>query len=85
MSDEFEQVGGRTREPEGLGVEVSREEQILAARLEAVERERDEYLDALKRLKAEFDNYRKRISREQADLTARAAERVLKQLRRFGR
>ena len=29
-------------------------------------RERDEYLDALQRLKAEFDNYRKRAAREQA-------------------
>jgi molecular chaperone GrpE len=80
LSDEREQVSGRTREPEGLGVEEGREEEILAARLELVQRERDEYLDALKRLKAEFDNYRKRIGREQADLTARAAERLIKQL-----
>ena len=28
--------------------------------------ERDEYLDALQRLKAEFDNYRKRVARDQA-------------------
>jgi molecular chaperone GrpE (heat shock protein) len=27
----------------------------------AIARERDEYLDALQRLKAEFDNYRKRV------------------------
>jgi len=43
-------------------------------------RQRDEYLDALQRLKAEFDNYRKRAAREQVDLTARAAERLVKEL-----
>jgi molecular chaperone GrpE len=43
-------------------------------------RERDEYLDALQRLKAEFDNYRKRAAREQGELFARAAERLVKEL-----
>jgi molecular chaperone GrpE len=42
--------------------------------------ERDRYLDALQRLKAEFDNYRKRVQREQESLVARAAERLVKQL-----
>ena len=45
--------------------------------LEAVARERDEYLDALRRLKAEFDNYRKRAQRDQASLVARAGERIV--------
>ena len=45
-----------------------------------VARQRDEYLDALQRLKAEFDNYRKRAAREQVDLTSRAAERLVKEL-----
>ena len=48
--------------------------------LVGVTRERDEYLDALQRLKAEFDNYRKRTAREQADLTSRAAQRLVKEL-----
>ena len=48
--------------------------------LVAVTRERDDYLDALQRLKAEFDNYRKRVAREQGDLIARASERLVKQL-----
>src|SRR5439155_123828 len=42
--------------------------------------ERDESLDALQRLKAEFDNYRKRTAREQGDLVARASERLVKEL-----
>jgi molecular chaperone GrpE len=48
--------------------------------LEQATRERDEYLDALQRLKAEFENYRKRVSRDQADFVTRASERLVKQL-----
>jgi molecular chaperone GrpE len=43
-------------------------------------RERDEYLAALQRQKAEFDNYRKRVAREEQQLVARAGERIVKQL-----
>jgi molecular chaperone GrpE len=46
----------------------------------ALARERDEYLDALQRLKAEFDNYRKRVARDQQELAARAHERLMKEL-----
>jgi molecular chaperone GrpE len=45
-----------------------------------VERERDEYLDALQRLKAEFDNYRKRTENERAAQAARAGEAIVKEL-----
>jgi molecular chaperone GrpE len=48
--------------------------------LVAVTRERDEYLDSLQRLKAEFDNYRKRAAREQTEFASRAAERLVKEL-----
>ena len=48
--------------------------------LAAVTRERDEYLDALQRVQAEFANYKKRIARDQGDLVARASERLVKQL-----
>jgi molecular chaperone GrpE len=43
-------------------------------------RERDEYLDALQRLKAEFDNYRKRTARDQQQLAGHAHERLVKEL-----
>jgi molecular chaperone GrpE len=56
------------------------EEQPQIDELEQVTRERDEYLDALQRLKAEFENYRKRVAREHGDVVARAAERLVKQL-----
>ena len=48
--------------------------------LAALTRERDDYLDALQRLKAEFDNYRKRVARDQHELAARASERLVKEL-----
>jgi molecular chaperone GrpE len=48
--------------------------------LAAVTRERDDYIAALQRLKAEFDNYRKRVAREEQQLVARASERIVKQL-----
>lgn len=78
MSDELEQVDDRLEEADDLALEEGRDD--AAALLERVQAERDEYLDALRRLKAEFDNYRKRVAREQAELSARAAERLLKQL-----
>src|SRR5581483_5436732 len=42
--------------------------------VEALEKERDEYLDSLQRLKAEFDNFRKRTAREHESMSARANE-----------
>jgi molecular chaperone GrpE len=37
------------------------------------ERQRDEYLDALQRLQADFENYRKRVARSSSDASVRAA------------
>ena len=56
------------------------EEQQQVDELEQTTRERDEYLDALQRLKAEFENYKKRVSRDQAEFVTRASERLVKQL-----
>ena len=52
----------------------------LEERLAEVEKERDEHLDDLKRVAAEFENYRKRVARDQASLAARAHERLVKEL-----
>jgi molecular chaperone GrpE len=48
--------------------------------LAEVTRERDDYLDRLQRLKAEFDNYRKRAARDQESFAARANEALVKEL-----
>jgi molecular chaperone GrpE len=43
-------------------------------------RQRDEYLDSLLRLQAEFDNYRKRVQRQQHDIVENAAATLVKKL-----
>ena len=55
------------------GSEVGQD--IDAARAEAAE-----YLDHLRRLQAEFDNYRKRVLKEQTDVVERAAMPVMQRL-----
>jgi molecular chaperone GrpE len=45
---------------------------LVDTEVDPVERERDEYLDALRRLQADFDNYRKRVQREVAEAGDRA-------------
>ena len=52
----------------------------LAERLAEVEKERDDYLNDLQRVAAEFENYRKRVARDQQGLAARAHERLVKEL-----
>ena len=52
----------------------------IAARLNELEAERDSYLADLQRVKAEFDNYRKRAARDQEALVARAHERLVFEL-----
>ena len=52
----------------------------LAEELEATRLERDQYLDALRRLKAEFENSRKRQERERARILSMASERLVQEL-----
>ena len=55
-------------------------EHTIEERLAALEAERDEYLNDLKRVAADFENYRKRAARDQESLVARAHERLVKEL-----
>jgi molecular chaperone GrpE len=52
----------------------------LAEELELVRRERDEYLDAVRRLKAEFENSRKRQEREKERILHAASESLVTEL-----
>jgi molecular chaperone GrpE len=52
----------------------------LAERIAEVEKERDDYLSDLQRVAAEFENYRKRVARDQQSLATRAHERLVKEL-----
>lgn len=46
----------------------------------AVVAERDDFRDTMLRVKAEFDNYRKRVTREQVELRERANENLAEKL-----
>ena len=46
----------------------------------AVVAERDDFRDTMLRVKAEFDNYRKRVAREQVELRERANENLAEKL-----
>lgn len=48
--------------------------------LERAQREAAEHLDDLKRLKAEFENYRKRVLKEQTQLVERASQQLVEKL-----
>jgi molecular chaperone GrpE len=48
--------------------------------LDAVRGERDEYLDMLRRVQADFENYKKRMQRQQSDQLERASENMVAKL-----
>jgi molecular chaperone GrpE len=50
------------------------------SQLDVLKSERDEYLDALRRLQADFDNFRKRIKRQQEEQAARGVESLVERL-----
>lgn len=52
----------------------------VAAELDQTRKERDEYLEALRRLKAEFENSRKRQERELTQIRERASEKLIAEL-----
>ncbi|HVE94288.1 MAG TPA: nucleotide exchange factor GrpE [Acidimicrobiales bacterium] len=62
---------------EELADEISAE----FSELDGLIRERDEYLDSLRRLQADFENYRKRVQRQEAEASEKgAADLVLRLL-----
>jgi molecular chaperone GrpE len=71
-------VDGEVVEESGAEAEVA--EAVELDPLAAAQAERDEYLDALRRLQAEFENYRKRVAKQQADQVARASLSLVEQL-----
>ncbi len=62
-------------------LEITPEEvSMLADELEAARRERDEYLDDMRRMKAEMENSRKRLERERTRYVQVASERLVGEL-----
>jgi len=56
------------------------EQEVELDELETLQRERDELVDTLQRVQADFENFRKRAARDQASLVTRAHERLVKEL-----
>ncbi|MBA2528851.1 MAG: nucleotide exchange factor GrpE [Euzebyales bacterium] len=67
------------QEPPAAPVEAQPSEDLAAALAEA-ERSRDEYLDHLRRERAEFENFRRRSTRERMDALDRGAEQMVASL-----
>jgi len=81
MTDERHMTDEPVDEPVEDAEHVEAEgEPDLESRLAAAEAAAEQHLDHLQRLAAEFDNYRKRVARDQEALVARAHERLVQEL-----
>jgi molecular chaperone GrpE len=61
-------------------LELSEMEARLLEDMDRLQSERNDYLDQLLRTRADFDNYRKRIIKQQTDAQERAAELLVEKL-----
>jgi molecular chaperone GrpE len=78
---EAEEGVGAGESPSEESLETTGDEiSALAGELELVRRERDEYLDDMRRMKAELENSRKRQEKERTRLTQLASERLVREL-----
>ena len=74
------EVEAEAAEGEAPDDEVEAEEDAIAADLAKAKAEAESYLDDLRRLQADFDNYRKRTLREQTARTASASQALVARL-----
>jgi len=63
-----------------LGAEFDLRGDNLERELEAARSEAAGHLETAQRLQAEFENYRRRVTRDQGDLVARAGKRIVEEL-----
>lgn len=75
------------RPPEEVGAVPDTVEEALAeaeaavvSDIDALKQERDDYLDSLRRLQADFDNFRKRMVKQQGEIVERAAQGLVEKL-----
>ena len=78
MSEEQAVPGSDAEASEPDAAEANVEPEL--SEMELLQRERDELVDAARRVQAEYENYRKRMVREQTTLVERANEGLLEQL-----
>ena len=80
-ADEGDDVPDDAEALEGLEADgVEAEEDAIAADLDKARAEAESYLDDLRRLQADFDNYRKRTLREQTARAASASQALVARL-----
>ena len=65
---------------EDVEKQEEQEETVEELETEALRAENEDLIDTLQRVKADFDNFRKRAARDQEALVARAGERIVKEL-----
>jgi molecular chaperone GrpE len=65
---------------DAAGQTLAEAEAAVESDLVALQRERDDYLDTLRRLQADFDNFRKRTLKQQTDILERAAQALVEKL-----
>ena len=70
----------RDAELEQEDLEISDLEAQLLDDMDRLQSERNDYLDQLLRTRADFDNYRKRVVKQQSDHELRAAEALVEKL-----
>jgi len=66
--------------PDTVEEALAEAEAAVLSDLDLVKRERDDYLDALRRLQADFENFRKRMIKQQTDTAARGGQTLVEKL-----
>ncbi|GAC1358380.1 MAG: nucleotide exchange factor GrpE [Acidimicrobiales bacterium] len=66
--------------PDTVEEALAEAEAAVLTDIEMLEKERDDYLDALRRLQADFENFKKRTAKQQTDVVERAAQSIVEKL-----
>ena len=66
--------------PDTVEEALAEAEAAVLTDIELLEKERDDYLDALRRLQADFENFKKRTAKQQTDVVERAAQSIVEKL-----
>lgn len=78
VADEGPATSGHV--PDTVDEALAEAEAAVVSDIEGLKRERDDYLDALRRLQADFENFRKRTMKQQTDILERAAQTLVEKL-----
>jgi len=79
-NEEKKEINPETAEGEKVEKEIIEDIEILKKKLEEKENEAKEYYDLLIRLKADFENYKKRVAKEKEEFLEYANEELLKKI-----